>query len=56
MHIYIVIAAFIKRFARLALSSPASGCLVAMCFIYNLLRCQYLYFCTSKASKLSSKT
>lgn len=33
-----VIAAFIKRFARLALSCPSTGCLVAMSFIYNLLR------------------
>lgn len=33
-----VIAAFIKRFARLALACPSTGCLVAMSFIYNLLR------------------
>jgi U3 small nucleolar RNA-associated protein 19 len=33
-----VVAAFIKRLARLSLSCPTAGCLVALTLIYNLLR------------------
>ena len=33
-----VVAAFIKRFARLAIQAPPHGALVAMAFVFNLIR------------------
>jgi U3 small nucleolar RNA-associated protein 19 len=32
------VAAFAKRFARLALGAPPSGALVAIAFVHNLIR------------------